>query len=149
MTMRSEQNPYASHLLLIMGANAAVMLTGIALAYWVFKHDVVLGVTLVLIAFINFFGFLGLPGAVGRGGEFRESRIRLGIAASLLLVYLTYFGTIVFLAAPQNPTQEEKLLATLTSLLSIVIPFYFGASAAVEIGSRLKKDNSEPHGKGN
>ena len=146
--MRIEQNSYARQLLLIMGANVAVLLTGVALAYFVFKHDVVLGLTLVLIAFITFFGLLCLPGAVGGGGEFRESRIRLGIAGSLLLVYLAYFGTVVFLANPTVANESRELLPTLTSLLSVVIPFYFGASAAVEIGSRLKKDRPETREKG-
>jgi hypothetical protein len=142
--MQIDKNPYVPQLLLILAANAGVLLVGLALAYWVFEHDIVLGVILVLIALVTLFGFLGLPGAVGDNGEFRESRIRLAVTASLLVMYLAYFGIVVFLATTgSGSTSEERLLPTLTSLLSVVIPFYFGASAAAEISARMKNTAQE------
>lgn len=142
--MGIDKNPYVQQLLLILTVNVGVLVVGLALAYWVFKHDIVLGVILVLIALVTLFGFLGLPGAVGGNGEFRESRVRLAVTASLLVTYLAYFGIVVFLATKDGgSTSEERLLPTLTSLLSVVIPFYFGASAAAEIGSRMKNTRHE------
>jgi hypothetical protein len=87
-----------------------------------------------------FFGILGLPGGYeAPGGAFTEARIRLAITATLM-EYLVYFGTLVFLPRDQNVVGYDKdVLPTLTDLIKIAIPFYFGASAAVQIAAVRSK----------
>ena len=101
-------------------------------------------------AAITFFGFLGLPGNIDDKGAFRESRIRLSITGTLLIVYLIYFGSIVYLQPDTDAegniikTEAESLLPTLTNLLMVTIPFYFGSSVAVEIANlQSKKGDSK------
>ena len=43
-------------------------------------------------------------------------------------------------------TYDKELLPTLTNLLMVVIPFYFGSAAAVEIAQIQKKSREEKNG---
>lgn len=88
-----------------------------------------LAVTLVLIlgGTITLFGTMAIPGAQTADGSFSEQRIRLAIAMTVLVVYLVYFGMAVVWGGNLTP-----MVGTLTNLVMVVIPFYFGASAAVQ-----------------
>jgi hypothetical protein len=92
-------------------------------------------------ALLTFFGFLQLPGTIDENGAFRESQIRLAIAATLVVAYLVYFGSAVYLEPVMKDgnrvhTFAEDLFPTLTNLLTITISFYFGSTAAIEIAKR-------------
>jgi hypothetical protein len=101
--------------------------------------------SLVGAAFIVFFGFALLPGTVQEDGSFSESRLRLALCATILVVYLVYFASTVYL----NPTftKEGKelktfaadMLPTLTNLLSITLAFYFGSSAVSAVAGKREK----------
>jgi hypothetical protein len=59
---------------------------------------------------------------------------------SILVLYLTYFSMAVFWGEGKN-----EMVNTLTNLLMVVIPFYFGASAAVQWGQKKRVEaNAEP-----
>ena len=96
-------------------------------------------------AVITFFAFLGLPGNVDENGAFRESRIRLAVTATLIITYLVYFGSVVYLSPEVDEggkivnTFAQDLLPTLTNLLMVTISFYFGSTAAIEIAGSLSK----------
>lgn len=101
-------------------------------------------ILLVLVALTTYFGFLMLPGGFNKESGFSESRIRLAIASTLTLTYLVYFCTGIFFMSDevQNPVKME-LLETLTNLLTIVLPFYFGATAVTEIVQYKSSQNNE------
>jgi uncharacterized membrane protein len=110
------------------------------------KSHMAFSILLVLVTLTTYFGFLMLPGGFREETGFTESRIRLAIASTLTLTYLIYFCTVIFFS---KGTAEEKfnqeLLGTLTDLLKIVLPFYFGAAAVSEIVQKRSepKDTSE------
>ena len=91
--------------------------------------DLALILTLVVPAIITLFGTLAIEGAKNDDGTFREQRIRLAIAISVLVIYLIYFSMAILW--PED-SYNSQLLETLTNLMMVVIPFYFGASAAAE-----------------
>lgn len=110
------------------------------------------GLMFIGAALITFFGFLQLPGNVDVNGSFQESRIRFAIAATLIVAYLVYFGSVVYLGPDLDketgeklPTFAEDMLPTLTNLLTITISFYFGSTAAIEVADKLSqnKDSSK------
>lgn len=108
--------------------------------------NVGLMVTFVLAGFVTFFGILALPGGKNPDGTFREQRVRFTITASLLICYLVLLTTSVFWRDDQfNVTMVD----TLTNLMMIVLPFYFGSSAAVEWATKNKKIDSMPETEGN
>lgn len=99
-------------------------------------------------AIIAFYTTLAFPGSIDEHGIIRESRIRLAVMSALLMTYLVYFGSVVYLDVEQHiETFAKEVLPTLTQLLAITISFYFGSTAAIEIlkGSG-KKDGSKTKG---
>ncbi len=147
--MERDDNPILKHLLLTAAAVVVVVAACTALAYGVFgnpQHRAYLGVMMVAIAVIVFFGLLSLPQTSDGGATITEARIRLAIAGTLLLEYLAYFGFVVFLERNKNEVGfAETVFPTLTGMIQIVLPFYFGASAAVQIaGARSKETPQEP-----
>ena len=94
-------------------------------------------------ALFTFFGLL--IGSIDQNGALRESQIRLAITATLIVIYVVYFGTSVYFIAERNergeplPSFAKDLLPTLTNLLMVSISFYFGSTAAIEIAKTLSK----------
>ncbi|MEK6152909.1 hypothetical protein WIW50_06605 [Flavobacteriaceae bacterium 3-367] len=103
-------------------------------------------VMLIGATLIAFFGLLGLPGGIAPDGSIKESRVRLAIAGSLIIIYLVYFGSVVYLddspKGVDGKTVEsfaETMMPTLTNLLTVTISFYFGATAAIEVADAVSK----------
>ena len=96
--------------------------------------ELALVLTVISAAAVTVFGTLALPGAQDETGSFREPRIRFSIAMTVLVVYLVFFGMAVYWDSGAN----KDMVASLTTLVMVVIPFYFGASAAAQIAA--KKD---------
>ena len=90
-----------------------------------------LTVTLLLSMVATLFGILALSGARNDDGTFREARIRFAIAATLLVVYFVLFSNAV-LWGTSDKSINDSMMATLTQLMTIVLPFYFGTSGIVE-----------------
>jgi hypothetical protein len=89
-----------------------------------------------------------LPGGFAEKTGFSESRIRLAITSTLFITYIVYWGTIIFWSKEGlENSYNQKLFETLTDLLGLVLPFYFGATAAVQVaeviqrGSKTTKEN--------
>lgn len=101
---------------------------------------VVLTITLVLAMVITLFGLLSLPGARTNEGVFREERVRFAIAATLMVVYFVLFCNAV-LFGEKDTNINFKMMDTLTQLMTIVLPFYFGTSGLVEWAKR-REDRS-------
>jgi hypothetical protein len=87
-------------------------------------------VTLMSVAVITLFGTLAIRGGQDAQGGFTEGRIRLAIAMSLLVLYIVFFSMAVFWAAEGT---NQKMIETLTNLMMVVMPFYFGASAVAQV----------------
>ncbi len=94
-----------------------------------------LTITLMLAMVITLFGLLALPGARTDEGIFREERVRFAIAGTLLVVYFVLFCNAV-LFGEGDKSINSKMMDTLTMLMTIVLPFYFGTSGLVEWAKR-------------
>ncbi len=140
------RNPLIKSLLIISAAIIIVVVAGI-LATRFFDHSSFLSLMLVLVALITFFGLLISPGAVDQNGTVHESRIRLAIASTLIMFYLVFFSKTVFFRDTNAISPlADKMLETLTTMLTIVLPFYFGASA---VAGYVKREGKEEQSKGN
>jgi len=88
----------------------------------------------ISLALLTFFVLLDLPGGRDADGEFTSQRLRLCITVTLVVLFIVYFGTTGYWDEHEVAADFPKLMMqTLGGLLSIVIPFYFGTTAAVEI----------------
>ncbi len=120
-------------LLLIIISISVVAILGITVLHS-YLGGRALSIMLILTALIAYFGVLIVPGGGKEGELFSESRIRLAITSSFVMVYFVYLSVVIFWkqdALP--PVLALKMVETLTDLLTIVLPFYFGVTGAVEI----------------
>ena len=102
-----------------------------------------LSMMLALVGLISFYGILTLPSEEGQANGVSDSRMRFALTAALVLTYLVYFSIAVWRSEAGKPLPDE-LLKTLTNLIMIILPFYFGVTGAVEIararGSSTKSE---------
>ncbi len=91
-------------------------------------------VMLALVSLITFFGFLSLPIDGKAVNSLTDSAVRTALTAALVMTYLVYFSTAVWLSEAEgvDPARAENLLSTLTTMIMVVLPFYFGVTGAVE-----------------
>lgn len=94
------------------------------------QAELVLVLTLISAAVLTLFGTLAVPGQDG-SSSFSEQRIRLAVLMAVLVLYLVFFGMVIFVTAEGQTNQ--KMVETLTNLMMVVLPFYFGASAVAQI----------------
>jgi hypothetical protein len=147
------KNPIARGLFFITVAIVLVVIGGIVSSYVVFKGTQPLTVMLAVVAAVTYFGLLAMPGGWTESEGFREGRIRLALASTFVMVYLVYLATVIFWtdepASGNEGTRQvwlfaETMVGTLTDMIKIVLPFYFGVSGAVEIAkSRAKAGDRE------
>lgn len=103
--------------------------------------DMTMAVTMTISGIITLFGTLSVPGAQNSDGSFKEQRIRLSITMSILVIYFIWWSF-----ALQWSTSDESLnpmFETLTDLIKIIIPFYFGASAFAQWAESQKGDHKK------
>jgi hypothetical protein len=91
-------------------------------------------VMLALVSLITFFGFLSLPVDGQPVNRLTDSALRIALTAALVMTYLVYFSTAVWLSEGEgvDAARADDLLSTLTSMIMVVLPFYFGVTGAVE-----------------
>lgn len=102
---------------------------------------------LILVGVVTFFGILMLPDGTDSNTSLSEARVRLCITATLLMVYIVYLGSVVFWRSERMTDFEKQMVSTLTTLLAVVLPFYFGSSAAVDIVKRRAESHTKESAK--
>lgn len=135
----------------ILNIRLGLFLTCIILIAWVilfytlnFYYNGVDYWALMLIgaAIVTFFGLLALPGGISKDGSILESRIRFAVTGCLIIVYLVHFGSIVYddnLLKEDSGSFAISTISTFSNLLVVVISFYFGSTAAIEIADTVSK----------
>ena len=90
------------------------------------------------VAIISFFGFLILTQIPGRKWVLAESHVRTAITASIVIEYLTMLALVTFLqqGAESLPAITQTLVTNFTTIVGVVIAFYFGASAFIQARSQ-------------
>jgi hypothetical protein len=94
---------------------------------------------------ITFFGLLIL----GHNGEERwkitGESMRTAIAGAIVVEYLALVGTVAFFVQGQMPPIAQTMITNFTTIVGVVIAFYFGASAFVQVErEKHAKSNDKP-----
>ena len=98
----------------------------------------ILSAALVATSIITFFGFLKLS---TRPDTVRDDSLRSAIAASTVVTYLVFVGSVaLFETAADVPEISRILMTSFTTTVGIIIAFYFGSSAYVA----ARSGTSEP-----
>ena len=86
-----------------------------------------MAVTMSIAGILTLFGTIAVPGSQNPDGSFKEQRIRLSITMSILVIYFIWWSFSLQWTNSDEPL--NPMFGTLTDLIKIIIPFYFGASA--------------------
>jgi FlaA1/EpsC-like NDP-sugar epimerase len=115
----------------------------------------ILSVMLVAVGLVSFYGFIGL-GVSKRDLRISKSDIRLATIVSLITFYIVLVGTVSMFAADQNlPAITETMLTHFTTIIGVVIAFYFGTevylaaknkSGQPDDNDKLDDDEKSPSG---
>ena len=91
-----------------------------------------LSIMLIMVGVVTFFGFLTGTESVD------ERSMRIAIAASVVMVYIVLLATVIFwVEIPDDPKTKlpditQTMLTHFTTIMGVVMAFYFGASAYIE-----------------
>lgn len=95
---------------------------------------------------ITFYGFVIVDLSSGQKDEISDRGMRLAITASVVATYLALVGSATFFGSQvgEMPQIASALLTNFTSIVGVIIAFYFGSSAYIEARTRgvSKKDGS-------
>ena len=108
------------------------------------NRDFVIGVTAFAIGVVTFFGITALNHPAKGQQVFKGERLRSAIACALVMSYLfmATFTTFVGNALQVGPVTKE-FVESFSSIISVTIAFYFGASAATQIFGKEKDDQPD------
>jgi len=101
-------------------------------------------VSVVSTGIITFFGFLGRSVINQSTDQINDREMRVAITAALVSMYVVIVGIGAFLneRAGDMPEISKTLLTSFTTVVGIVVAFYFGSSAYLE-GRDHKRRRSE------
>jgi hypothetical protein len=139
--MKSE-NIAVRPIILVGALIALIFVVGIGLGYYTKLGWKALNIMLGLIAICSFFGIMAVPGGWSENNGFSDGRVRLALTSTLVMLYVVYFATVIFWFNVPEAKQEEipkALFTTLADMLKIIVPFYFGATAATEIAKSRRE----------
>jgi hypothetical protein len=96
-------------------------------------HRAPLSFSVAAVAVVTFFGLLQLQQA----SSLEPGDMRKPIAGTVTVVYLVLVATFSFFFVPgQLPPLTETFINSFTTIMGVVVAFYFGSSAYIEASSR-------------
>lgn len=91
------------------------------------------------IGILTFFGFLWFISTLNNGA-LPDQGLRTSITIAVVTVYLVIVGEVAFFAKSIELSEiTNQMLTSFTSIVGVVVAFFFGASAYVE-GQKIRKD---------
>lgn len=89
---------------------------------------------------ITFFSLLILCQTGEERWKITGESMRTAMAGAIVVEYLALVGTLAFFVQKEMPRFAETMITNFTTIVGIVIAFYFGASAFVQL-QREKQEN--------
>jgi len=89
---------------------------------------------------ITFFGLVILCQTGEERWKITGESMRTAIAGGIVVEYLALVGTLAFFVQGEMPPIAQTMITNFTTVVGIVIAFYFGASAFVQL-QREKQEN--------
>jgi len=112
-----------------------IILIGLAVWKYYDKDAVFLNLMIISVALVTYFGFLMFGQFMGGDWAVNKGGMRTAITASIVTVYLVLLGLVAFMT--KGPKEllpiTETMLASFTSIVGVVLAFYFGSSAYLQV----------------
>ncbi len=104
-----------------------------------------MAITIAGVGVWSFFGFLFMNHhAAGGGGGFSSDDMRTAIASALVLTCVALVAIMLFSEIDPKTVAATSLLSSFTTLLGVVIAFYFGSTAAVDVARAMYGPDPPP-----
>ncbi|MBN7796484.1 hypothetical protein [Parahaliea mediterranea] len=118
----------------------ALMAIGLPAA-WILDTDMPFSIVVAGTGIIAFFGLYDISLPESPTAQDKESSLRFSIAGSLVIEYIVLVGVVAFFReGPDDmPIITQTMLSNFTSVVGVVIVFYFGSSAYLQ--SRKQGDS--------
>jgi protein-S-isoprenylcysteine O-methyltransferase Ste14 len=116
-----------------------LILVGVSLALMFLQgkdaSPVPLGFCTVAAGILTFFHFIPDLSDRTQGKDDRDARLRAAIAGAVIVQYLVLVGIAAYLTKETDhlPALTESLIDSFTAIVGIVVAFYFGSSAYIEV----------------
>ena len=115
--------------------------------FLILRHSTVLSITAFSVGVLSFFGIIVADQPPGRQVFYSRDHLRTAITGAVLVTYLFILSFTTFTtvsgANDMSPI-SSTMVDSLTSLVTVTVAFYFGATAAVQIfgkGETNKEDS--------
>ena len=103
-------------------------------------------VSMAAVGIITFFGFVWLGFKTGGPLALHKEGMRLAIAASVVVVDLVLVTTLIFFTKTEADAPADlaqSFLNQFNTVVSVVVAFYFGTSAYVQVKGKDKEENGD------
>lgn len=97
---------------------------------------------------IAFFGVLSVSTDTSATKTISDSGMRIAITAAVVVMYMVLVGFGVFTSENYGgmSPMAQTLMTSFTSIVGVVVAFYFGASAYIEVQARRTKKGDKDAG---
>jgi hypothetical protein len=111
-----------------------------AVRFGYIEYSVIYGLMTALCGLVTYFGLVSDPSAKDSDGMITDKQVRFSITSALLVVFLVYYCTTAYWNEKEKTSEYFKLMfPAFIQFLMVVLAFYFGASAAVDIFEKKKR----------
>lgn len=121
--------------IIILGIVNIVIAVG-GLYIWKFFYpavDTILLMISVLLPLTTYFGFLAISQSLGQGLASNMGSMRTAIVSGVLVLYFFILSVSIFLTDKNTLSDVGKAMVNdFTTIIGIMIPFYFGTSAYIQ-----------------
>lgn len=92
---------------------------------------------------ITFFHFIAIPSGNTQESQNKDERLRAAIAGAVVVQYLVLVGLTAYFnnSTAKLPALTESMIGSFTAIVGVVVVFYFGSSAYIEVKRQGKQDN--------
>lgn len=118
------------------------MLIGLP-AGWILDSDMPFSIVVAGTGLIAFFGLYDISLPDNPTTQDKESSLRFSIAGSIVIEYLVLVGIVAFFneGPEEMPLITQTMLTNFTSVVGVVVAFYFGSSAYIQAKKAKDEDD--------
>lgn len=130
--------------LILITSLIALMVIGLP-AGWILDTDMPFSIVVAGTGIISFFGLYDISLPNNPTTQDKESSLRFSIAGSIVIEYIVLVGIVAFFkeGPEEMPIITKTLLSNFTSVVGVVIAFYFGASAYLQSRKQKNKESED------
>lgn len=118
----------------------AIVISGFIIWKYIQQLGSVLAVTAIVLGLTTYFGFVAISQSQNKEWATNIGSIRTAITSSVLAIYFFILSVSILLQPEALGEFGKTMVNTFTTIVGIIIPFYFGASVYAQIHTPCKNE---------